>query len=227
MNQHKSTHIAPRSPEGKQQRISRTKDHQQFRYDKLERTRYEGARRDVELANSLRLLGIDYFSQSRGQALRLVPKIWNGRRVDEIPENAFPFLLENFVVGKVFDSEGRAILRFIDPEEEKMKLHTIIAEASEQPRKVVKVVLETLEKQIYTSLKEDRRIRIPGIGIFSVKYRKARPKRKGINPFTKKPHVFQAKPASNKLRFSPAKDLKKYVSDKLKVVAPKKKKGKK
>jgi len=161
-----------------------------------------------KLANDLRKLGIDLFSVPRDQVFRLIPQIWEGRRIDEIPESAIPFLADNFNVTRVLDSEGRALVHFANSEEELMKLHTQIAEISGQPRKVVKVVIEGLITQIRKSLKEDRGIRIPEVGKLAVRFRPAKEKRRGRNPFSGKEMWFKAKPASNKLRFSPAKDLK-------------------
>lgn len=106
-----------------------------------------------------------------------------------------------------------------------MNIRAAIAEASGQKPKVVKQVYESLVDVVQENLKSDRRVRLPGLGILSIKFKPARPKRKGMNPFTKEMTTFKAKPASNKLKFRPAKDLKVFA-DKLPKVEPKKK-GKK
>jgi DNA-binding protein HU-beta len=220
-------HVATQTAEDKKRKIAAQKLHKQDRADKLERTRYGGAHDDVELANAFRHLGIDFLSTPRDQVFGMVPTIWEGRKIDDIPEAAVSFLAENYHVRRVFDGEGRALVHFENPEEELMKLHTQIAEICGEPRKTVKAVMEGFIKQIRRSLKEDRGIRIPEIGKISIRYRPAKEKRKGTNPFTGKKMWFKAKPASNKIRFSPAKDLKRFVADKVPVVAPPKKKGKK
>ena len=69
-------------------------------------------------------------------------------------------------------------------------------------------------KKAAKSLKNEETATIPvrGIGRVSVKKIPAKPKRKGINPFTKEEQVFQAKPASRRLKISPAKSLRDAVA---------------
>jgi nucleoid DNA-binding protein len=220
--------VTESSAEDRKRRLEAQKQNKEMRSAKLERTRHGGAHDDVELVNVFRSLGIDFFSVPRDQLFGLIQKTWEGRRIDDIPESAIPFLSENFNVRRVYDGEGRALVHFENLEEENMKLHTQLAEISGQPRKIVKAVMEAFLKQVRRSLKADRGIRIPEFGKLSVRYRKAKPKRKGRNPFTGQTGWFKAKPASNKLRFSPAKDLKRFVAEKIEVIEPKKKKkGKK
>ena len=97
-----------------------------------------------------------------------------------------------------------------------------IAERADQKRSVVKAVYAALIEEVTSTLKEERKVRLPDLGIIGIKFRPARPKRKGINPFTKKEQTFKAKPASNKLKFRFAKGLRKFA-EKLPVEAPKKK----
>lgn len=104
-----------------------------------------------------------------------------------------------------------------------MSIISSIAERSEQKRSVVKKVYAALIEVITHDLKKERRVRLPDLGIVGIKFRPARAKRKGINPFTKKETTFKARPASNKLKFRFAKGLRLFV-EKLEVVEPKKKK---
>merc|ERR1711874_241019 len=49
-------------------------------------------------------------------------------------------------------------------------------------------------------------------GVLNLKKRPAKPARKGINPFTKEPCVFKAKPASKTVRALPMKKLKEMIN---------------
>ena len=107
----------------------------------------------------------------------------------------------------------------------KLNIRKAIAEKSEQKPKVVREVYDALVDVVQDTLKSDRRVRLPGLGIVSIKFKPARPKRKGKNPFTGEMTTFKANPASNKLKFRPAKELKNFV-DRLPKVEPKKKRKK-
>ena len=107
-----------------------------------------------------------------------------------------------------------------------MNIFKTLAEETEQPTKLVRSIYDALTDKINSGLKSERRFRLPGVGILSVRYRPPRKARKGINPFTKKMTTFKAKPASNKLKFRPAKEMKEFVN-KLPKVAPTKKRGRK
>lgn len=85
-----------------------------------------------------------------------------------------------------------------------------IAEASGVVAKDVRAVLASLEGAIHGSLSKKGvgAFTLPGVlKITSVKV-PAKPKRKGINPFTKEEQVFAAKPASIKVKVRPLKKLK-------------------
>ncbi|MGQ0530930.1 MAG: HU family DNA-binding protein [Panacagrimonas sp.] len=85
-----------------------------------------------------------------------------------------------------------------------------LAEATGVVSKDVKSVLASLEQAISNSLskKGAGTFVLPGLlKITSVKV-PARPKRKGINPFTKEEQWFAAKPASVKVKVRPLKKLK-------------------
>jgi nucleoid DNA-binding protein len=87
-----------------------------------------------------------------------------------------------------------------------------VAETAGQPRKVVVAVYDAVVEVIQDELKATRRVRIPKLGILKIKFSPARPKKKGINPFTKEEMMFKAKPASNKVRFNALASLKDYVA---------------
>lgn len=85
-----------------------------------------------------------------------------------------------------------------------------IADASGVVAKDVRAVLSALEGAIHGSIgkKGHGSFTLPGVlKISSVKVA-AKPKRKGINPFTKEEQWFAAKPASVKVKVRPLKKLK-------------------
>lgn len=78
-------------------------------------------------------------------------------------------------------------------------------------KKQVSGVLETLATIGYKELKSSGEFVLPGFSKFIVKKKPARPARQGINPFTKQPTTFAAKPASKVVRARPVKALKDAV----------------
>lgn len=96
----------------------------------------------------------------------------------------------------------------------KAGLITAIADTlgEETSRKQVKEILETLTEIGYKELKKSGIFVLPGFAKYVVVKRPARPERKGINPFTKEPTTFPAKPASKVVRARPVKALKDAVS---------------
>ena len=79
-------------------------------------------------------------------------------------------------------------------------------------RKQVKSVLESLTEIGYKELKKNSVFVLPGFAKYVVVKRGARPAREGINPFTKQPTPFAAKPATKVVRARPVKALKDAVS---------------
>lgn len=79
-------------------------------------------------------------------------------------------------------------------------------------RKQVKCVVEELTAIGYKELKKNGLFVLPGFAKFVVVKRPARPARKGINPFTKEPTVFAAKPASKAVKARPVKAIKDTVA---------------
>lgn len=78
-------------------------------------------------------------------------------------------------------------------------------------RKDVKGVLESLATVGYKELKKNGTFLVPGFAKFVVIKKPATKERKGINPFTKEPTVFKAKPARKVLKARPVKAAKDSV----------------
>ena len=85
-----------------------------------------------------------------------------------------------------------------------------IAEVSDVPAKDVRAVLTALEGAMHGSIskKGAGSFTLPGILKITATKVPAKPKRKGINPFTKEEVWFAAKPATTKLKVRPLKKLK-------------------
>ena len=85
-----------------------------------------------------------------------------------------------------------------------------IAEASQVAAKDVRAVLAALEGAIHGSMnkKGAGAFVLPGVLKITAVKVAAKPRRKGINPFTKEETWFAAKPASTKIKVRPLKKLK-------------------
>jgi nucleoid DNA-binding protein len=79
-------------------------------------------------------------------------------------------------------------------------------------RKDVKSVLESLCSVGYRELKKNGTFLVPGFAKFVVIKKPATKARKGINPFTKEPTIFKAKPARKVVRARPVKAAKDAVA---------------
>src|SRR5205085_3549883 len=90
----------------------------------------------------------------------------------------------------------------------KSQLIEKIAAESELAKKDVKGVLETLASVGYKELKKTGAFVVPGFAKFVVIRKPATKARKGINPFTKEPTVFKAKPARKLIKARPVKAAK-------------------
>lgn len=86
-----------------------------------------------------------------------------------------------------------------------------IAQESGLEKKQVGAVLEALNSVVYRELKADREVTIPGLLKLTTVRKPAVPEREGINPFTKEPTVFKAKPARTVIKPRPVKALKDAV----------------
>lgn len=92
-------------------------------------------------------------------------------------------------------------------------IQTIVDEAGDgTSRKNVKAILEALTEIGHKELKKNGLFVLPGFAKFVVVKKPARPARKGINPFTKEPTVFAAKPASKTVKARPIKAIKDAVA---------------
>jgi DNA-binding protein HU-beta len=88
--------------------------------------------------------------------------------------------------------------------------------ADQQPngvsRKDIKGILETLADIGYKELKKTGSFFVPGFAKFVVIKKPATKQRNGINPFTKEPTVFKAKPARKIVKARPVKAVKDAVA---------------
>jgi len=90
-------------------------------------------------------------------------------------------------------------------------IEKITGENSELTKRQVKGVLETMTTIGYKELKKSGVFLLPGFAKFVVVKKPATKARKGINPFTKEPTVFKAKPARKIIRARPVKAAKDAV----------------
>ena len=82
------------------------------------------------------------------------------------------------------------------------------AVGEELSRKQIKNVLESLISVGHRELKKAGVFTLPGFAKFRVVKKPATKARQGINPFTKQPMTFAAKPASKAVRARPIKAIK-------------------
>jgi len=75
-------------------------------------------------------------------------------------------------------------------------------------RKQVKAVIDALQAVGHKELKKQGLFTLPGFAKFRVVKKPATKARQGINPFTKEPMTFAAKPASKSVRARPIKAIK-------------------
>jgi DNA-binding protein HU-beta len=86
------------------------------------------------------------------------------------------------------------------------------AHAEKLTRKDVRALLESLATVGHKELKKNGVFVMPGFAKFLVIKKPATKARKGINPFTKEPTVFKAKPARKVLKGRPVKALKDAIA---------------
>lgn len=87
-----------------------------------------------------------------------------------------------------------------------------ICKDTDLARKDVAAVFESLNGIIKKSLRGPGVFTLPGLLKMKVIKKPATKERQGINPFTKQPMTFKAKPASKKVRVLPLKSLKALVN---------------
>jgi len=79
-------------------------------------------------------------------------------------------------------------------------------------RKCVKEALGKLTEIGYAELKKRGEFTLPGFAKFVVIKKPARPARQGVNPFTKEPMTFAAKPAKRVVKARPMKTIKDSIA---------------
>merc|ERR1712187_964329 len=87
-----------------------------------------------------------------------------------------------------------------------------VAETTGLKQKEVKGVMEALMGVAADQLKKAGSFKVAGALNLELKQKPATPARKGVNPFTKEPCVFKAKPASKTVKALPMKKLKVLVN---------------
>ncbi|PPQ20578.1 DNA-binding protein [Bradyrhizobium sp. AC87j1] len=93
----------------------------------------------------------------------------------------------------------------------KTQLIDAIAEGTQLSKNDVKSVIEYMATVGYKELNESGEFVIPGFAKMSVVNKPATEARMGVNPFTKEPMQFAAKPASKSVKASPLKVAKDAV----------------
>ncbi|NUQ73997.1 MAG: HU family DNA-binding protein [Polyangiaceae bacterium] len=87
-------------------------------------------------------------------------------------------------------------------------VNAVVEESGDVTRKQVKAILDSLADIGYRELKKNGIFTLPGFAKFRVVKKPATKAREGINPFTKQPMTFAAKPASKSVRARPIKSIK-------------------
>merc|ERR1712151_229441 len=90
--------------------------------------------------------------------------------------------------------------------------YSAVAETTGLKAKDVKGVVEGIVAVAAGELKKNGSFKLAGALNLKLKKKPATPARKGVNPFTKEPCVFKAKPASKTVRAFPMKKLKEMVN---------------
>merc|ERR1711900_88164 len=90
--------------------------------------------------------------------------------------------------------------------------YSSVAETTGLKSKDVKAVMEGIIEIAAAELKKNGRFKLAGALNLKLKKKPARAARKGVNPFTKEPCVFKAKPASKTVRALPMKKLKEMIN---------------
>jgi nucleoid DNA-binding protein len=91
-------------------------------------------------------------------------------------------------------------------------INAVVEATGDVSRKQVKNVLDQISEVAYKELKKNGIFTLPGFAKFRVVKKPATKARQGINPFTKQPTTFAAKPASKTVRVRPIKAIKDAVA---------------
>jgi nucleoid DNA-binding protein len=87
-------------------------------------------------------------------------------------------------------------------------INAVVEATGDVSRKQVKSIIDALADVAYKELKKAGVFTMPGFAKFRVVKKPATKARQGINPFTKQPTTFAAKPASKSVRARPIKAIK-------------------
>ena len=87
-----------------------------------------------------------------------------------------------------------------------------VAEKSGLSKKDVSAVLEAVMEVSVGELKKGNEVTLPGVAKMKAVHKPAKPAREGIDPFTKQPKMFAAKPASTAVKIRPVKAIKDAVA---------------
>merc|ERR1712183_1156337 len=87
-----------------------------------------------------------------------------------------------------------------------------VAESTGLKAKDVKAIVEGIIGVAADQLNKNGSFKLAGALNMKLKKKPAQPARKGVNPFTKEPCVFKAKPASKTVRALPTKKFKEMVN---------------
>jgi DNA-binding protein HU-beta len=90
-------------------------------------------------------------------------------------------------------------------------IEKVTAETDGLSKKQVRGVMEAMAEIGYKELKKTGSFMLPGFAKFVVIKKPATKEREGINPFTKEPTVFKARPARKIVRARPVKAAKDAV----------------
>merc|ERR1719473_1474487 len=90
--------------------------------------------------------------------------------------------------------------------------YSSVAESTGLKPKDVKGAVEGLMALAAAQVKKDGSFKVGGMLNLKLKVRPASKARKGVNPFTKEPCVFKARPASKTVKVYPMKQLKEAVN---------------
>ncbi|MFO0611225.1 MAG: HU family DNA-binding protein [Polyangiaceae bacterium] len=91
-------------------------------------------------------------------------------------------------------------------------INAVVESVGDVSRKQVKAILDALVDVGHKELKRAQIFTLPGFAKFRVVKKAATKARQGINPFTKQPQTFPAKPASKSVRARPIKAIKDAVA---------------
>merc|ERR1719245_1879527 len=90
--------------------------------------------------------------------------------------------------------------------------YAAVAETTSMKPKDVKAAVEGLLAVAADQLKKQGSFKVGGAVNWKLKTKAAQPARKGVNPFTKEPCVFKAKPASKTVKGFPMKKFKEMIN---------------